>query len=894
MTSPSADPEKLVRLALRFLDLSLDLKRMRDDVLYQKEGHTIHYTVDANIFELFVRPWDFRGRSASFHSEDWDILANPSTRLVKESYQKQAAMLAAEYIVSDVLPGQPHPQLLISPWHRVELALRIDKMSKEFQEQALNASPKKLEAQGRMIIEGTKAVEDALAGKSDRAKLTKLRAAMLADFQDYLEDFSESDLPPAMVETRVGMEILAEDNQITPIEQLRHIVESKTVHKMRGLHRKFPDYDETVAASRSKHWFGLLQLECRRRNIGIVNDDQDDERSGRSRAALWSDAQTIALVEAVSEKSGEDRVVFVTADEIVFDTYRREFSQRAQDDSRYSNPFLLRRFRQYAPIFNLQGTNVRFGSTLRNSFDKLNQILEVTLLTLNLSELNKASGESQLRQRERTALRLTDGEQILSSAAHDELIQMLNLSGALNDLKLLQSTIEKWRRLERCAISMSGRTILPRLQDRNVRMQTALTDAGSATSEDTFADYVNLIISEIRNDSARFWLPIAREFVQVWHENGMRTSPRVPISLRLNLNEDGAKLQLTNTFAVRKDDELKTILANAWDKVLGQPALALALGAWSALAVEDWSNADQFADAALELRTIDGHSHPPTADEEEDWAEYRFLAALTNRFRIGAMSPPLSFDGGARVFREFEIANEHLTNCIDYHAKEHSEGPQFVRLCRAYSERAALNLFLCAAFASKVRRTAINVRFKGDQSKIRQADQNFAYSLGYSDHVENLFASKLPGQHSRAALIRAVNDLATCLHLEAHFKSNENEMRQSFIDQLQIQYLSNAASAVVMTHILGMKLADIEGAVLFEKSDIVSRIQRMSFGFKTTTTNPLLRAEVYAYLHLMGFKPAAKQFKILRRQEKMLSNLALDRALFRVLIDPANVWVGPD
>jgi len=68
----------------------------------------------------------------------------------------------------------------------------------------------------------------------------------------------------------------------------------------------------------------------------------------------------------VGQAQSGSRIVFVTADTVLFDTYRRWYANLSLDDEAYLQPFCLRRLRQYAPSFNLIDSGLVQGRAIGN------------------------------------------------------------------------------------------------------------------------------------------------------------------------------------------------------------------------------------------------------------------------------------------------------------------------------------------------------------------------------------------------------------------------------------------------------------------------------------------------------------------------------------------------
>jgi hypothetical protein len=870
------EKERIVRLIFRFLDLSRDLERNRDDALFKREGGKINYVFDASVFELFVNPQDQRGRPASLHTFWWALHSDQEALARWPTFVSQTVLLTCEYLFSGNLPGQRDGTLYMTQWHRWELARRVEQLAQGYEDLWRGAS----EDQRRTWLEQfSNPVDDSGSQSSHDASDPDL----LDDFRRLQsETTASSDLLKKFKGIRHALRAFAADEVVEPREQLARIVTPPMRNRFLTFHLVArPRENERLQIARdTRAWLDRLLEECKIHGIRVIEeqstgDSPSEDRRGRNKAALRDDARTLAFVRwaaANHVKEGE-RTVFVTADSVAFDAYRRWYSGLSPEQKEYSEPFVLRRLVQYAPIFNLKDSGIFLEESVTGFFEQLAGTLETTMLPFNLSRLKNPSRDEKVltRMRELDALRLLDNKPIIEDFAYRRFVQALSdekiesLGGEVNGL------LEDWRRLERTALGLAETLIRHRIERRKQKHRELFSNR-DADAQRLFEEYVGGLVSGILEGSLRLSLPLAREFIEDWKPKSRTPLRRAPINIRLEVTIGGSRLvlgQVLEDWRAGRTQE-KLVPADAWPALLEEPALVFAMAACLALASEDWLDADRFADMASRLeggrwsvQVVDSASMP----KSNRLYELRYLNALTKRFRVGVIGPPINADSAVQLKRTYDIAKQLIDSCSAYHAEQSPR--QSLRLIRALSEGAAVRLFFAAAIEPSVRRCAL---------------ANYDGGNG----VATLF--RMPSSlvdEAKQALVEAQVALFRCIEIERNLGDQAalSAGQRSFIASLEKQYLPNLAACSVIGHLwdksgggipVGFKTGNIG-------NDLVERVRRFAEQ-AGDSARALLRAELLGSLTLSGDSEARAKLIRLKRPALRMSLIRLDAALFDAIL----------
>jgi hypothetical protein len=892
MSAPEKpDLESILRLLFRFLDLSRDLDRNRDDTMFADQKGRIAYVLDENVFEIFVRPFDPRGAQASLHSRYWagSQPELPERRQDHASFAAQAALLTSEYLFSGELPGQADVRLFMTEWHGWELARRVQALNAEYGRRLKEVSEDELakpfEAL-RMVLRNLS------GGVSDAATIRAVDPNLEADLADLKGD--SLDVHRSFISTRLSVKILAENRDVEPAEQLERIVTKPIRGRVQRLHLTYrpPPQDRGPLEQDARRWMDRLLAECSERRIAVVDGLADGaDRCARVRAALWDDARSLALIRwaAVRGIKESERLVFVTADNLLFDTYRRWYAGLERDSAEYLEPFVLRRIIQYAPIFNLSDSRNVLGDDVRVFFGQLQSVLEITMLPLNLSRLRSTAGEEVLtRMREMTALRLLDEKPIHSDPRYADLARALERKEFGFDLGHLENLLEQWRRLERASLGLAGEYVRARLNEKQRKLEDLklMTEGDEASAKAAFKRYLGQLIERLFEGSREIWLPLAREFIDSWEPRPGHVS-RAPIPFQLELSVGNRTISLGQILDRRLSggDSAPIVPPDAWPALLEAPDIVFAIAACLALVSDDWSDADHFADMAQRAdqarsaRPMDGSS------QLRQVHELRYLNALTKRFRIGVLAPPLNVDGESKVRHGHLTARELLDSCVNFHEGLEEEPLHRLRLIRALSERAALDLFYAVGLAQKVRIAAVSRLPLKDRTEAAWAE--FKRSGQDGESPEDAAGRRL--DEARRVLADAEADLRRCLQCEAALASHERNAE--LFKKLEQQFLVNIAAAAVLARLIDHSAPSsaLDGKVFWRVANetVIRRIRRLLESGGAGGSG-LFRAELLAFLSLCGDAAAHEQLKAIGSASTTGKALNLDLALLDAIRTAAN------
>ncbi len=692
------DQERILRVFFGLLDLSRDLERNDDDGLFRAEGGTIHYALDADLFEVFIQPWDPRRRSVSLHGDEWSM-SRESRPADWKAVSIQTALSATEYLVSGMLPGQRDQKILMTFEHRWELARRTEALADKYAGVLVSGQPD----EGLARFQEASEIRECLGQNADCSeRIAQFDSLLWEDVQALKASGVDNEALASFAGTRATIKALARDRKVEPAEQVERLVGPHLRQRFMTLHQQFPirQEEQKAISQDARRWFGLLQEEARLQKIHIFGEG-DTAKRGRSRAALWDDACSLATLRwiALRHVGSKSRLVFVTADDLLFDTYRRWYANLLPSDIAYSEPFVLRRLMQFAPMFNLADSGRMPGKDARQVFQDMRHLLEINLLTLNLSRLNNRLRAEPIltRMRELTALRRRDDKPISTDLSYKTLAAALKEKDARGELSELGEVLDNLRVLERFSLGQVDDHVRRRLTERQATL-LGLNEKGG--DERSMLRYVGNLVHKMLAVSARVWLPLARDFIDAWRPRPGQKLIRAPIAIRLKILVDGILVDVGGTLHARlyqDADAAQHSLFNSkeWDQFENDEAVVFAIAAVLALASDDWGNAEHFSERAQRAQRA-------RTQDTERLAEYEYIAALAKRFRIGSQGVPRSGDALGKIVRLYRAALEGLNWCIELHRDGTDGEAQVVRLLRSLSERAALHLFFGSVLIPRI------------------------------------------------------------------------------------------------------------------------------------------------------------------------------------------------
>jgi hypothetical protein len=870
--------DDLLKLYFQLLDLSRDVERNSEDAEYENDDGKIHYVFDATTLEVFINPQDHRGKSTSLHADIWfsDFKNEKQSRQIAS----QTALATMEYLFSGNLPCQERSIIYMTEWHRWEFKRRIDLLQVE-QVAALRAATPEAVIQRFSRV---RAVLDTFDRGPSISPTLINDPDLVSDLSAYKTRSPNSEALRNFLLTRLAVATLACDELVEPSEQLRRLVTAPIRHNVQTLHlamRPSPSDFEAIRQD-AQRWMRRLRDECARNNIVIVKPNDDEHGLGagprRSEGAVWDDARSIALVRWASAHKTitptKERVLFVTADHIVFDAYRRWYADMRMDDKAYGEIFFMRRLGQYTPVFNLVASGRLEGEKYRELFQDLLHSLETILLPLNLSRVaSKAPDVVVTRMRERTALRPIEPGSILADPAYRPLVHALSQGDTQQHLVQVMALIDRWRELERAALGGNDERVQRRIQNA-LTAEEMYTGLDPDVSQRAYEQYISELVRILLSGSQDVSLPLAREFIEHWPNKRHDIHPRAPIVLNLTIDAGSSILDVGKLLEDRlKGPERKPLLDEAgWKSLFERPHLVFAIAAAHCMSLDDWSNGQKFAALALEVTDNTVHRTDVVSDQD---AEIRYLNALAARFRIGEIGPPLTGDAFARIDKLYRKALRYL-NRAEVHHSYAEAGTQTLRLLRTRSERAALRLFVASSLNPWVRLAAA----KRQPAQSRQAERRLSEARRPED-------AGLPELNAKDLAIKSIEDaetdLMTCLKMDSELEDVSDHRRSSFRRKVRRQFITNIGCVSVIRTLWDLN-PESSPSQLSPYNFQMAKILKLLGSDREDSAHTIINVSVYSFLSLGGSTSAFEKLSKLPSIEPSAGNLSLDVAVVEAVL----------
>ena len=666
----------------RLVEITRIIDRNKDDSAFTKDpsrGNELIYVFDTNIVQTFLEPFRNPQYAELFHASIWG-------RDFKkyDDVNSQSCLLTAEYLFSGRLPGQQLNNWYMSISHYKEVRNQIEKLEERFQDdlKRMRTDPDF----GAQVADKLAETRRILDPKPDRERLVQLAIEDEDDFvptRKQRDVASENDVDSSgAIRNREIVRLFANDRIAEPIAQLRRFRSAAIAGRLRPIEQLFPPEREDLKELDD-------EVVVWRKFIQDVIDSRP--HSNRTDKALNNDATTLAHISWATRRraSRNQRVVLVTGDKALYDAYRYRFIDEAE-----GQPFLLRPFTQYAPIFN----QVEAKSSLsirEEAFDQVRQVVEAATLALNLSLFKR---DESLGSRIRDHF-ILEAERSLDQAKwvlaalfprlHDE-------DWLAHQEQVLDGFIEPLQRSERIMLGAYPELVASRLQEQ----RNSFLEAASHRDGSLLADAFEERLAEAGRGGFFFSVPLMPKLVADLAEK-IRTRQvdghvdRAPLVVRAHLL--GSKKS-----DIRLIDFVSELAASgrglpeAIDEMRDEPARIFALAASLAFNLELWNEAARFADLAAVASDHALKSSKPVAGSTKDTHyEYLYLKACSLRFRMASTQPNPTRsqeDPWTQWLIEAELA---LDVCID----SHFANEQYGRGLRDTSERAAVRLTYCAWFA---------------------------------------------------------------------------------------------------------------------------------------------------------------------------------------------------
>ena len=575
----------------------LDLRAA--DQEFARNGGTINYIFDENIFELFVNPQQWGETIALFHANSWQ----PS-RAQEYSWRNinaQSAILTGEYLFSGSLPGQAGTTVYMTPYHREELANRASQLM-ELLRRELSHSDVPRDFLFRMA--DYRAV---MAGEKS-ASIDELEAAdqesVLADINVLREAGVATDKLNTYLTTRVALQAIVSDNHAASLLQLQRMIDQKfleSIHPVSRLKRPAPSELSEIMDS-ADQWFERLAREMKERPPRQLGE--------RRPASLWNDARSLAVAVWLAEEGqvADERTVLVTGDALLFSAYRRWHIETSPDE-----PFLLRHPSQYTPVLALGDPDI----VETPEPNVLRQFVEIALLPLNMGR--SPHGTPNLGAQRRHFV------QIVRDGGYERwvagLFPALGSELYKNVMKEMRKLSDAWRRIETITLGLNSDLLA-------YRIAAELPDAfgfdlkRSAISVRDVDQWLSTTLGSLRQHMGPLWVSVALEAIEQLRVDSSDAAAGASFWAAFEFcfiayaNNDSAALSFKRSTDGRGDLLWLSRPPLEAASLLRQPTITFAVAAFLAGQRSLWSDAERFSNLCVEAAKSEGTSGENLAEAE--------------------------------------------------------------------------------------------------------------------------------------------------------------------------------------------------------------------------------------------------------------------------------------
>ena len=505
-------------------DFSLDIARHDADLEFadSRLDAVIHYVLDENIFEMFVRPWEhyeYVVREQGGRRADPEQNSRALTAM-------QSALFTGETLLGGCLPAQSkHGTCYVTQWHRWELLERIS----QFLSVIDNGTDEGLRASMNELIE---------------AKQKLLRGDVLPDARDPTDPLLDVDLaelegqiggnPDVLKRFRLVRQLaakLAADRTLEPVQQVNRLLRANEDGRI--------DFVTSVALPREADWRDMrrhaTRWHSRIRQEAVARAARHGSAQMKSERAIWNDAQSLALIEWTSRQLDptEQRVVLVTGDVTVFDAYRREYEQDPSRRKSGAEPFLLRRPLQYSTLFSSGDGSL--AKSRRTLFYSLQQIVELPLTPIRVAATDPNLPADVHDRRQSLTLNRIGAMDGRSSYFHDAWSAYGNeyAEGEIADVQLQIDA------LERILNGLSEDLVARRIGHDDRELHSRTRDLEPEDRIPQFRKFVENAVDRLIESAVDLWRPHAEaSFRKAMREGTPAARRHVPLAVHL-LGTDG-------------------------------------------------------------------------------------------------------------------------------------------------------------------------------------------------------------------------------------------------------------------------------------------------------------------------------------------------------------------
>lgn len=710
-SDPDALRDEVGRRLARLVEITRIIDRNTDDKSFVRsvpDDSEVIYVLDTNTVRLFFEPFQNPQYAELFHAGVWGNHYNYYDHINRES-----CLLISEYLLSGVvaLPGQRRDALYMSTVHHHELIEQMRKIRKDLKEKAeqFDKDPE----YSRDIVKPVAELNmlSQLDPERDRERFIRYAESQAPPGeagrvgselrQLSAEDFKER---AALIRLRQFCILMARDRTFEPLHQLRRFSSAQIAGRFQPIEQKFrANAAEQRQIDRdAEDWRAYLD--------NAFHERQRRRATGeRAARALQNDAKTLAhLIWAQKNKAQRNqRIVLVTGDKLLYDTYRRRHSET--DDL----PFLMRPLTQYAPLFNPSDAASAVADR-EATFKRVRSVIEVATVSLNLNLFRSDHQDARMQVRIRDHF-ILDAEKSITSAQwalarlYPKLVDNEWLAAENRKFDDLVSPLQD---IERLMLGVFPNLIAPRLDvDRTAFLEAARQGDNSAFVK-LFRDETGEVEKKAFEVSVPFMGSILQALLSKIRAREQASAvPRAALAVRLRFQiSSEAEQSFAEVIGTlrSKSDNLDGVI----EVLVRRPSRVFALTALLTFSLEQWDEAARYAELAANASETANRKQPSGANGEDagnvqasnnsrgansqdEHYEYLYLQAASLRFRSAAVAPDPEqlFHDPWALWRA--NADAALTACL----RRHDQEKQLSRQMRTLSERAAANLSYCAWFA---------------------------------------------------------------------------------------------------------------------------------------------------------------------------------------------------
>jgi hypothetical protein len=660
------------------IKITRTIDRRSEDKAHGRNGENI-YVFDTNVVQMFLEPFKNPHFAETFYSPVWHPPHRHDMDRAADEINAQSCLIAAEYLMSGQLPGQNSSQWFMTSGHSEELQRQIGHLVERSRETAARLS--KDDHFAKFALDRILELEAVVALDPDKDRDVFLKIADGLELKTPLVE-RIGDLDATAFKDRAeGLRIheicrlLAMDSIAEPAKQLMRL-------RTPGIFGKRRTFEQHLQLSASD--WGAIRVESAnwRETLAVILRRQPGK--AKTRSALTADCDALALVAWANlhRAKPHQRMLFVTGDRALLEACR----QRYVDDPRQQ--FFVRSIAQFAPLFN--SASARGQLKRDEAFGRLREVLERSMVALNLGLLAIRNSDQRARARDGFALLVETAPESVSSILRSFFPKTVDPNWLMEQDSALNKLVEELRSIELLLLEADPDLVARRLDKEHRRvLKTAAQNGGKA-----LANAISGLLDNALSDGARFstyMMPTAVEELLRQIEGSSHISQRVSIQIRLPLlaTKEFSDFRATVGWLKRQTpEELESTLGRLSER----PETIFALAAMLAFSLEIWKEAARYADLAA--RALDEYASAEShksRDDRVDRYELYFLRAISLRFRLSAEygEPLLDGNGGWRGWHQQALSV--LDDCFGHH----NERDEWARALRAVSERVALRLAVC-------------------------------------------------------------------------------------------------------------------------------------------------------------------------------------------------------